>query len=71
MTKEAFENAIVLVMALGGSTNDILHLLAIVNAIEVGLTLDDFARIQKEVSYLADLKPKIGFFRKINILDFM
>ena len=57
MTKEAFENAIVLVMVLGGSTNAILHLLAIANAIEVDLTLDDFARIQKEVPHLADMKP--------------
>ncbi len=57
MTKEAFENAIVVVMALGGSTNAILHLLAIAHAIEVDLTIDDFARIQKEVPHLADLKP--------------
>jgi len=57
MTKEAFENAIVVVMALGGSTNAILHLLAIAHAIEVDLTMDDFARIQKEVPHIADLKP--------------
>lgn len=57
MTKEAFENAIVVVMALGGSTNAILHLLAIAHAIEVDLTIDDFARIQKEVPHLADMKP--------------
>lgn len=57
MTKEAFENAITVVMALGGSTNAILHLLAISHAIEVDLTIDDFSRIQKKVPHLADLKP--------------
>lgn len=61
MTKEAFENAIVVTMALGGSTNAILHLLAIAHAIEVDLTLDDFSRIQKEVPHLADLKPSGKF----------
>jgi dihydroxy-acid dehydratase len=45
MTKEAFENAITVVMALGGSTNAILHLLAIAHTIEVDLTLDDFEKI--------------------------
>ncbi|WP_405103530.1 dihydroxy-acid dehydratase [Oceanobacillus sp. FSL H7-0719] len=57
MTKEAFENAITVVMALGGSTNAILHLLAISHAIEVDLSIDDFSRIQKKVPHLADLKP--------------
>ncbi|MCT2536148.1 dihydroxy-acid dehydratase [Aquibacillus koreensis] len=57
MTKEAFENAITVVMALGGSTNAVLHLLAIANAIEVDITIDDFDRIQKKVPHLADLKP--------------
>ncbi|AMB93944.1 dihydroxy-acid dehydratase [Aerococcus sanguinicola] len=57
MTKEAFENAITLVMALGGSTNAILHLLAIAHAVEVDVTLEDFERIQKRVPHLADLKP--------------
>jgi len=57
MTKEAFENAITVVMALGGSTNAILHLLAIAHAIEVDLTLDDFDRLQEKVPHLADLKP--------------
>lgn len=61
MTKEAFENAITIVMALGGSTNAILHLLAIAHAIEVDLTIDDFARIQKKVPHLADLKPSGRF----------
>ena len=57
MTKEAFENAITVVMALGGSTNAILHLLAIAHAIEVDLTIEDFNRIQKKVPHIADLKP--------------
>jgi dihydroxy-acid dehydratase len=47
MTKEAFENAIALVMALGGSTNAVLHLLAIAHTAKVKLTLDDFTRIGK------------------------
>jgi dihydroxy-acid dehydratase len=57
MTKEAFENAITVVMALGGSTNAILHLLSIAHALEVDLTIDDFNRIQAKVPHLADLKP--------------
>ncbi|AMB99308.1 dihydroxy-acid dehydratase [Aerococcus urinaehominis] len=57
MTKEAFENAITVVMALGGSTNAILHLLAIAHAVEVDLGLEDFERIQKRVPHIADLKP--------------
>jgi dihydroxy-acid dehydratase len=57
MTKEAFENAITVVMALGGSTNAVLHLLAIANEAEVELTLDDFTRIGEKVPHLADLKP--------------
>src|SRR5699024_7226115 len=56
MTKEAFENAITVVMALGGSTNSILHLLAIARAIDVDLTIDDFTRIQKKTPHIADLK---------------
>jgi len=57
MTKEAFENAITVVMALGGSTNAVLHLLSIAHAIDVDLTIDDFNRIQKKVPHIADLKP--------------
>lgn len=57
MTKEAFENAITVVIALGGSTNAVLHLLAMANAAQVDLTLDDFTRIGKRVPMLADLKP--------------
>jgi dihydroxy-acid dehydratase len=57
MTKKAFENAITVVIALGGSTNAVLHLLAMANAAKVKLTLDDFTRIGKKVPVLADLKP--------------
>src|SRR5699024_4903576 len=57
MTKEAFENAITVVMALGGSTNAVLHLLSIAHALEVDLTIDDFNRMQEKVPHLADLKP--------------
>src|SRR5262249_51154455 len=57
MTKKAFENAITLVIALGGSTNAVLHLLAMAHAAEVKLTIDDFTRVGKRVPVLADLKP--------------
>ena len=57
MTKKAFENAITVVIALGGSTNAVLHLLAMAHAADVKLGLDDFSRIGKKVPVLADLKP--------------
>ncbi|HEY4036468.1 MAG TPA: dihydroxy-acid dehydratase, partial [Ktedonobacteraceae bacterium] len=57
LTKTAFENAIALVMALGGSTNAVLHLIAIARQIDVPLTIDDFTRIGERVPHLADLKP--------------
>ena len=57
MTKEAFENAITVVMALGGSTNAVLHLLAMAREAEVDLTIDDFNRIGDKVPHLGDLKP--------------
>ncbi len=57
MTKAAFENAITVVIALGGSTNAVLHLLAMANAAGIDLTLDDFTRIGANVPMLADLKP--------------
>lgn len=57
MTKKAFENAITVVMALGGSTNAYLHLIAIAHSVQVDLNLDDFERIRKKVPHLADLKP--------------
>jgi len=57
LTKKAFENAITVVMALGGSTNAVLHLLALANEAEVDLTLEDFQRISSKVPLLADVKP--------------
>lgn len=57
MTKKAFENAIAVVMAFGGSTNAVLHLLAIAHEAEVDLTLDDFSRVAAKVPHLGDLKP--------------
>jgi len=57
MTRKAFENAITVVIALGGSTNAVLHLLAMANAARVKLSLDDFTKIGKHVPVLADLKP--------------
>ncbi|MGS2810629.1 dihydroxy-acid dehydratase [Nocardia sp. MW-W600-9] len=57
MTMEAFENAITIVMALGGSTNAVLHLLAIAREAGVGLTLADFNRVGEKVPHLGDLKP--------------
>src|SRR5205085_3918925 len=57
MTKEAFENAIAVGMAIGGSTNLVLHLLAIANEAGVELELDDFNRVGAKVSHIADMKP--------------
>ena len=57
MTRKAFENAITLVIALGGSTNAVLHLLAMANTVGVELSLDDFTEIGKRVPVLADLRP--------------
>ncbi len=57
MTKQAFENAITVVMALGGSTNAVLHLLAIAHEARVELSYDDFSRIAARVPHLADVKP--------------
>ena len=57
MTKKAFENAITLVMVLGGSTNAVLHLLTMAKSVDVPVTLDDFQRISDKTPYLADLKP--------------
>ena len=57
LTKKAFENAIAVVMCMGGSTNAVLHLLAIAREAEVDLTLDDFNRIADRVPHLADMKP--------------
>lgn len=57
MTKEAFENAITVVIALAGSTNAVLHLIAMANAVDVEITLEDFERIGAKVPVLADLRP--------------
>ena len=57
LTRKAFENAITVIMAVGGSTNAVLHLLAIANTIGVNLTIDDFETIRKRVPVLCDLKP--------------
>ena len=57
MTREAFENAITVVMALGGSTNAVLHLLAIAHEARVDLTLEDFDRISRRTPHVGDLKP--------------
>ena len=61
MTKKAFENAITVVMALGGSTNAVMHLMAIAHSAGVKLTLEDFTRIGKKTPVLADLKPSGRF----------
>ena len=61
LTKEAFENAITVIIALGGSTNACLHMPAIAHAAGIDITIDDFARIGKKVPVLADLKPSGKF----------
>ena len=68
MTKAAFENAITVVIALGGSTNAVLHLLAMANAANVDITLDDFTRIGKRVPMLADLKPS-GRYQMAELIE--
>lgn len=62
MTKEAFENAITLVIALGGSTNAVLHLIAIAHSTGVKLGIEDFVRIGKKTPVLADLRPSGTYF---------
>ncbi len=57
MTRAAFENAIVIIMALGGSTNAVLHLIAMARAVNVALTIDDFQKVSDRIPFLADLKP--------------
>ncbi|OGX06762.1 MAG: dihydroxy-acid dehydratase [Omnitrophica WOR_2 bacterium GWA2_47_8] len=61
MTKKAFENAIAVVTALGGSTNAVLHLIAMAHSVDVELGLEDFTRVGKKVPVLADLKPSGRF----------
>ena len=57
MTRRAFENAMVVIMATGGSTNAVLHLLAMARACEVELTIDDFQKVSDRIPFIADLKP--------------
>lgn len=64
MTRVAFENALVMVMALGGSTNAVLHLLAMARAVDVPLTIDDFQAASDRVPFLADLKPSGRFVQE-------
>jgi dihydroxy-acid dehydratase len=61
MTRAAFENAMVLVIALGGSTNVVLHLLAMARSVDVSLELDDFQRVSNRIPFLADFKPSGRF----------
>ena len=68
MTRKAFENAITVVIALGGSTNAVLHILAMANAGNVDITLDDFSRIGKNVPMLADLKPS-GRYQMAELIE--
>jgi dihydroxy-acid dehydratase len=64
MTRAAFENAMVIVMALGGSTNAVLHLIAMARSVGIPLTLDDFQAVSDRVPYLADLKPSGKFVQE-------
>ncbi len=64
MTRKAFENAMVVVMALGGSTNAVLHLIAMARAVEVPLGLDDFQAVSRRIPFLADLKPSGKFVQE-------
>lgn len=57
MTRAAFENAMVIIMATGGSTNAVLHLIAMARSVNVPLTIDDFQKVSDRVPYIADLKP--------------
>ena len=64
MTRAAFENAMVTVMALGGSTNAVLHLIAMARAVDVPVTLDDFQSVSDRIPFLADLKPSGKFVQE-------
>ena len=61
MTREAFENAMVTVMALGGSTNAVLHLIAMARSVDVDVTIDDFQKVSDRIPFIADLKPSGRF----------
>ncbi|MEM8887772.1 MAG: dihydroxy-acid dehydratase, partial [Bacteroidota bacterium] len=64
MTKEAFENALTMIMIMGGSTNSALHMIAIAKAAEVDISLDDFQRISDKTPYIGDLKPSGKYLMK-------
>ena len=64
MTREAFENAMVVITALGGSTNAVLHLIAMARSVDVDLTLDDFQKVSDRIPFLADLKPSGRFVQE-------
>jgi len=64
MTRQAFENAMVVVMALGGSTNAVLHLIAMARSVDVPLSIDDFQTVSDKVPFLADLKPSGRFVQE-------
>lgn len=64
MTREAFENAMVVVIALGGSTNAVLHLIAMARSVDIPLTIDDFQAVSDRVPFLADLKPSGKFVQE-------
>ena len=64
MTRAAFENAMVVITALGGSTNAVLHLIAMARSVEVDLTLDDFQKVSDRIPFLADLKPSGRFVQE-------
>lgn len=64
MTRKAFENALVLITVLGGSTNAVLHLIAIARSVDVSLTLDDFQAVSDRTPFLADLKPSGKFVQE-------
>ena len=64
MTRTAFENAMVTVMALGGSTNAVLHLIAMARSVDVDITIDDFQSVSDRIPYLADLKPSGKFVQE-------
>jgi dihydroxy-acid dehydratase len=64
MTRQAFENAMVIVIALGGSTNAVLHLIAMARSVDINLTLNDFQKVSDRVPFLADLKPSGKFVQE-------
>lgn len=64
MTRDAFENAMVVVIALGGSTNAVLHLIAMARSVDVPLTIDDFQAVSNRVPFIADLKPSGKFVQE-------